>query len=107
MRDDVRCYADIKGLSPENFEKIKTGIPFPQVRYENRKLHLDHEGQYIDVESFLDELAPLLDPDGWGELDFIDHLGQELIRYRVTADGWTATRRGFSAIGTPEMRGML
>ncbi|SKA74419.1 hypothetical protein SAMN02745704_00661 [Paucidesulfovibrio gracilis DSM 16080] len=106
MRDDVRCYGDIFGLSEDAFQKLKGGIPFSEVRFAEGKLHLDHEGQYIDVESFLDELAPLLEPDGWGEVDFLDHLGQELIRYRVTPQGWTAKHQDFNSIGTPEMRGM-
>lgn len=106
MRDDVRSYGDIVGLSPENYEKIRDAIPFPQVRYEAGKLHLDHEGTFIDVESFLDALVPLLEDNGWGEVDFLDHLGQELIRYTLRKGSWDAQRRPFSAIGTAEMRGL-
>ncbi|WP_022660730.1 hypothetical protein [Paucidesulfovibrio longus] len=106
MRDDVRSYGDITGISPENYEKIKDSIPYPQVRYADGKLHLDHEGKYIDVEGFLDELVQLMDEDGWGEVDFLDHLGQEMVRYRLRRGGWKAERRPFSAIGTAEMRGL-
>ncbi|MEF2145293.1 MAG: hypothetical protein V3573_07605 [Desulfovibrionaceae bacterium] len=106
MRDDVRAYGDIHGLSPEAFEQIKHSIPFPQVRYENRALHVDHEGTYIDVEGFLETVVQLLDEDGWGEVDYLDHLGQELIRYRLRKGGYDSETRPFSAIGTPEMRGL-
>lgn len=107
MRDDVRSYGDITGISPENYEKIKDHIPYPQVRYADNALHLDHEGQYIAVEDFLDELVGLMDEGGWGEVDFLDHLGQELIRYTLRPGRWSAERRPFSAIGTAEMRGLF
>ena len=77
----VRTYGDIHGLSEENYERIRPSIPYDQIKYEKRGLHVDYEGHYIDVESFLDEVVKLLDEDGWGKVDFIDHVEWKMTRY--------------------------
>lgn len=86
----VRVYADIHGLSPEAFEEIRPSLPFDQVVYKDRILAVDFEGQYIDVEPFLDAVAQLLDDDGWGKLDYIDQIDYALTRYVIKKGGWTA-----------------
>lgn len=92
MRDDVRAYGDVKGLSPEAFEKIKDSIPFEQVHYENRMLRVDHEGKFIDVESFVEDICELMDDDGWGAIDYIDHVEWEVTRYQLGKGGFTTKR---------------
>lgn len=79
--DDVRAYGDIHGLSPEAFEALRPLIPFPQVKYVGRVLSVDHEGIYIDVEPFIEKVIELMDEDGWGGIDFIDHVEWEVTRY--------------------------
>ncbi|OGR37458.1 MAG: hypothetical protein A2051_07350 [Desulfovibrionales bacterium GWA2_65_9] len=79
----VRVYADIHGLSPEAFEEIRHSLPFDQVVYKDRILAVDFEGHYIDVEPFLDDIARLMDEDGWGKLDFIDQIDYALKRYVI------------------------
>ncbi len=79
--DDVRTYGDIMGISPEAYEKLKPHIPFPQVKYANGKLSVDHEGVYIDVEPFIEKVVELMDENGWGGVDFIDHVEWEVTRY--------------------------
>jgi hypothetical protein len=79
----VRVYADIHGLSPEAFEEIRHSMPFDQVVYKDRILAVDFEGHYIDVEPFLDDIARLIDDDGWGKLDFIDQIDYALKRYVI------------------------
>lgn len=108
MRDDVRAYGDFHGFGPEAFAKIKDSIPFPQVDYDAaaRKLHVDHEGKFIWVEDFLEEVCALLDEDGWGEVDYLDHTELVLTRYSLTKKGFTSVERPFSQVGTPEMRPM-
>lgn len=86
----VRVYADIHGLSPEAFEEIRPSLPFDQVVYKDRVLAVDFEGQYIDVEPFLDAVARLLDDDGWGKLDYIDQIDYALTRYVIKKGAWTA-----------------
>jgi hypothetical protein len=86
----VRVYADIHGLSPEAFEEIRPSLPFDQVVYKDRILAVEFEGQYIDVEPFLDAVARLLDDGGWGKLDYIDQIDYALTRYVIKKGGWTA-----------------
>ncbi len=81
--DAVRVYADIQGLSPEAFAELRQSMPFDQVVYQDRKLSVGYEGHYIDVEPFLNDIARLLDEDGWGKLDFIDQLEYALRRYVI------------------------
>ena len=81
--DDVRTYGDITGISPEAFEALKPHIPFPQVKYAGGKLSVDHEGQYIDVEPFIEKVLAVMDEDGWGGVDFIDHVEWEVTRYVI------------------------
>ena len=85
----VRVYADIHGLSPEAFEEVRQTMPFDQVVYKDRILAVDFEGHYIDVEPFLDDIARLLDDDGWGKLDYIDQIDYALTRYVIKKGSYT------------------
>ena len=85
----VRVYADIHGLSPEAFAEIRQSMPFDQVVYKDRTLAVDFEGHYIDVEPFLNDVARLLDDDGWGKLDYIDQIDYALTRYVITKGSYT------------------
>lgn len=86
----VRVYADIHGLSPEAYEEIRHSMPFDQVVYKDRILAVDFEGHYIDVEPFLDDIARLMDADGWGKLDYIDQIDYALTRYVIKKGEWKA-----------------
>ncbi len=86
----IRTYGDFYGLSPEDFERIRPGLPFSKVVYRDGVLSVDFEGHYIDVEVFLDEIAPLLGEKGSGKLDFIDQIDNALIRYVVEKRAWKA-----------------
>ena len=81
--EPCRVYADVVGLSPEGFEKLKTSMPFTQVAYDGNTLRVDHEGEFLDVDGFMDEVIKLMDPDGWAHLDYIDNLDYTLTRYRI------------------------
>ncbi|XPV75424.1 MAG: hypothetical protein ACNI27_12375 [Desulfovibrio sp.] len=83
MRDDVRSYCDIQGLSKKGYEAIKDYIPFDQVEYNEPILKCDYEGIFIDIEDFLDRIIHLIDDNGWGKLDFIDHLEFTITRYDI------------------------
>ena len=65
-------------------------MPFDQVVYKDRILAVDFEGHYIDVEPFLDDVARLMDDDGWGKLDFIDQIDYALTRYLIKKGSYTA-----------------
>jgi len=85
----VRVYADIHGLSPEAFEEVRQTMPFDQVVYKDGILAVDFEGHYIDVEPFLNDIARLIDDDGWGKLDYIDQIDYALRRYVIKKGSYT------------------
>jgi len=85
----VRVYADIHGLSPEAFEEIRHSMPFDQIVYKNGILNVDFEGHYIDVEPFLADVARLIEPTGWGKLDYIDQIDYALTRYVIKKGSYT------------------
>lgn len=86
----VRVYADIHGLSPEAWAEIRASMPFDQSVYKDRNLAVDFEGPYIDVEPFLNDVARLMDADGWGKLDYIDQIDYALTRYVIKKGEWKA-----------------
>ena len=86
----VRVYADVNGLSPEAYEEIRASMPFDQAVYKDRVLAVDFEGHYIDVEPFLNDVARLIDADGWGKLDYIDQIDYALTRYVIKKGEWKA-----------------
>ena len=102
MRDDVRSYGDFYRLPPEAFARIRDAIPYPQVDYRDGVLRVDHEGKFIDIDDFLKEIAGLLEPGGWGKVDFIDHLDQKLTRYDIRDGRITSRTIEFNqATGSP------
>ncbi|MBN2140147.1 MAG: hypothetical protein JW718_03980 [Desulfovibrionaceae bacterium] len=86
--EDVRVYGDIHGLSEQAFEEVRGGLPFTKVVYKDRVLSVDYEGVYIDIEGFLQDMARLMDKDGQGKVDFIDHVDWKLIRYVLENGGY-------------------
>ncbi|WP_419785154.1 hypothetical protein [Pseudodesulfovibrio sp.] len=81
--EDVRVYGDFHRVSPELFEKIRDAIPFEQIDYNGDVLRLDHEGPYLMVEDFMELMAELLPENGYGSVEFIDHVEWEVIRYTI------------------------
>ncbi len=106
MRDHVRSYGDIHGFSAQAFAMLKDSIPYPQVRYdaEKRILHVDHEGEFIWIDDFLEQVCALMDEDGWGEVDFIDHQDLILTRHSLRFKQHSSIERPFDQVGTLEMR---
>lgn len=78
---DVRCYGDFHGISQEAFDSLN--IPFEQVSYEGDVLQVDHEGKFIWVDAFLEQVVEALGDTGWGKFDFIDHLDNTMTRYVI------------------------
>lgn len=83
MRDDVRVYGDFHRFPPEAFKQVEDSIPFEQVDYADNVLRVDHEGKYLDVDDFLEKILSLLPEDGWGALEYIDHVEWEVTRYTL------------------------
>lgn len=84
--DDVRVYGDVYGLSIEGFERLRGEIPFDQIEYADGVLRVDHEGKYIDVESFIEAVQREMEPGGWAHVDFIDHVDWVVQRYVIGKD---------------------
>ncbi|SOB59910.1 conserved protein of unknown function [Pseudodesulfovibrio profundus] len=81
--DDVRVYGDFHRITPEIFEKIKESIPFDQVEYDGDVLRLDHEGNYLMIDDFIEGISELLPENGYGHVEFIDNLEWEVTRYTI------------------------
>lgn len=88
----VRVYGDIHGLNEEGFEKVMEHMPFDQIKYADQILNVDYEGQYIDVEDFLEAVAENMNQDGWGMVDYIDQIEWELTRYRIKKGSYEFNR---------------
>jgi len=81
--EDVRVYGDFHRVSPELFEQIRDAIPFEQVDYDGDVLRLDHEGPYLMIDDFIEQMAALLPENGYGNVEYIDHVEWEVIRYTI------------------------
>lgn len=88
--ETVRAYGDFYGLTSKDVEQLGNGSPFQKVIFRDGMLSVDYEGCYIDVEPFLDAVAGLLTPGGWGKLDVIDQIEWTLTRYSVQDRAWSA-----------------
>jgi len=86
----VRAYGDFHGLTAGDAERLQAASPFQKAVFRDGVLSVDYEGCYIDVEPFLDAVAKLLGPGGWGKLDVIDQLEWTLTRYSVQDGAWSA-----------------
>ncbi len=67
--DDVRVYGDFHRISPEIYEQIKDSIPFDQVEYDGDVLRVDHEGQYLMIDDFIETIRDLLPETVTGTLN--------------------------------------
>lgn len=86
----VRAYGDFHGLTAKDAEQLGKGSPFQKAVFQDGVFSVDYEGCYIEVEPFLDAVAGLLAPGGWGKLDVIDQIEWTLTRYSVQDGAWSA-----------------
>lgn len=84
MDDDVRVYGDFHRITPEIYEQIKDAIPFDQVEYDGDVLRLDHEGVYLMIDDFMEQIRDLLPENGYGHVEYIDNLDWIVTRYHIT-----------------------
>jgi hypothetical protein len=83
MKDDVRVYGDFHRITPDIFEKLKDHIPFEQVEYDGDVLRVDHEGVYLMIDDFIEMVRDLLPENGYGHVEYIDHLDWIVTRYTI------------------------
>jgi len=81
--DDVRVYGDFHRITPEIYEKLKDSIPFDQVEYDGDVLRVDHEGVYLMIDDFIEMVRDLLPENGYGHVEYIDHLDWVVTRYSI------------------------
>lgn len=81
--EDVRVYGDFHRISPEIYEQIKDAIPFDQVEYDGDVLRVDHEGVYLMIDDFIEQIRDLLPEGGYGHVEYIDHVEWEVTRYTI------------------------
>jgi hypothetical protein len=79
----VRIYGDFHRISPEIYEQLKDSIPFDQIEYDGDVLRVDHEGEYILIDDFIEKVRDLLPENGYGHMEYIDHLDWVVTRYTI------------------------
>lgn len=81
--EDVRVYGDFHRISPEIYEQLKDSMPFDQVEYDGDVLRVDHEGVYLMIDDFIETIRDLLPENGYGHVEYIDHLDWVVTRYTI------------------------
>ena len=86
MKPDLRVYGEVRGLAPEAWARLAPQCPFETADYRAGVLGMEHEGRWVDAETFLEALARELSPGGDGHADVIDNEAWTITRY-VWDDG--------------------
>jgi hypothetical protein len=99
MKPDVRIYGELRGVSPEAWDRLREDMPlFGQADLRGSTATIEHEGFMIDledVEAFLDAAVPLCSE---GHLDYIDNQAWTMARF-VIEDGRLRSRKvGLNAV---------
>ena len=90
MPHDFRVYGHLAGLDPDRMKACLTHLAAYECVVDGHVLDFLHEGGFLDTDSDLEGLLPLLGPDARGVVDIINHQDWEM--YRVTISGGTMTR---------------
>ena len=81
--EDVRVYGDFHRVNKEMYDQLMGICPFDQVEYDGDVLRVDHEGVYLMVDDFMEMVRDLLPENGYGHVEFIDHLDWVVTRYTI------------------------
>ena len=90
MPHDFRVYGHLVGLDPDRMQACTAHLATYECQAEGNVLDFLHEGGFVDVDSDLEGLLPLLGPDARGVVDIINHQDWEM--FRVTIAGGTMPR---------------
>lgn len=90
MPHDFRVYGHLAGLDPDRLAACAAHLAAYECEAQGSVLDFLHEGGFVDVDSDLDGLLPLLGPDARGVVDIINHQDWEM--FRVTVSGGAMTR---------------
>ncbi|OLN25087.1 hypothetical protein DVDV_3632 [Desulfovibrio sp. DV] len=95
---DLRVYGEVRGLSEAAWARLADECPFETADYADGVLSLEHEGRWVDVESFMDALAGAVDAGGQGHLDSIDNDAWTITRYVLEAGKMTSQTFGINDV---------
>jgi hypothetical protein len=80
----MRLYGEVRGLSETAWAALAPDCPFEGAVYAGGVLAIEHEGGFVDAESFMEAVAGAMGPGGEGHLDVIDNEAWTITRYTLT-----------------------
>ena len=90
MPHDFRVYGHLAGLDPGRLAACTAHLAAYECEAQGGVLDFLHEGGFVDIDSDLEGLLPLLGPDARGIVDIINHQDWEM--FRVTFTGGAMNR---------------
>jgi len=86
--EEIRVYGSVSGLGEAAARELEERYNLLVVDNDGRTLDFEFEGRHFFLDDFLEELLPLLGPDGAGKVDYIDQHEWTLSRYRLENGRW-------------------
>lgn len=90
MPHDFRVYGHLVGLGADRMKACLAHLSAYECEADEEVLDFLHEGGFLDIDSDLEGLLPLLGPEVRGVIDIINHQDWEM--FRVTVAEGTMTR---------------
>jgi hypothetical protein len=90
MPHDFRVYGHLVGLDGDRMKACIEHLSAYECDTQGNVLDFLHEGGFLDVDSDLEGLVPLMGPDARGVVDIINH--QDWQMFRVTIEGGAMAR---------------
>lgn len=79
----MRIYGEVRGLTDAVWAELSGECPFEAAVYKDGVLAIEHEGGWVDADSFMEIVAAALAPGGEGHLDVIDNEAWTITRYTL------------------------
>lgn len=86
MRKGCRVWGNAERLPAEGFGRIRRELPFDVVEHAKGSLNIEHEAWSVDeddVEQAARAIARELEPNGFGQIDLIDHTQGFILRLAI------------------------
>ena len=90
MPHDFRVYGHLAGLDDDRLRACAAHLSAYECTVDGHVLDFVHEGGFVDIDSDLEGLLPLLGPGVRGVIDIINHQDWEM--FRCTIANGTLTR---------------
>ena len=95
---DLRVYGEVRGLTAAAWAGLAGECPFETVEYADGILALEHEGRWVDAESFLDALAGVAGATSAGHCDVIDNEAWTITRWVLEGGKWSSQTFGINDV---------